>query len=123
MARLRAIDLSLLDGYQDGLKALQEERRQLAAELDRLEATPDRKEQLLERVDAAMGLLDRLDAAAAGAEPDLTREVLAEVVTRIEVWFVHERHGRRTRCHFTRALVYVREDVALVYAGVLHSLK
>jgi hypothetical protein len=40
------------------------------------------------------------------------------VVTRIEVWFHHEPYGTRTRCKFAQALVWVREDVALVYLSV-----
>lgn len=128
IGRLRSIDPDLLDGYQVGLKALQKEKSEAEAELKRIEDTPDAKEDLLRQVDAAVAVLRRLEAAVdavtgddagAGAGDDL-RAVLSEVVTRIEVWFSHEPYGKRTRCKFLRAPVYVREDVALVYTGVLN---
>jgi len=61
-------------------------------------------------------VLRRLDRASTAEEPDLLREVLAEAVTKVEVWFHHEPRGKRVGCAFARALVWVREDVALLYA-------
>jgi DNA invertase Pin-like site-specific DNA recombinase len=114
--RLRSIDRALLDGYQQGLKALQAERDQLAAELRRAADEPSRAEELREKAEGALDVLRRLDGATTAEEPDLLRELLAEVVSKVEVWFHHEPRGKRVRCTFARALVWVREDVALLYA-------
>jgi septal ring factor EnvC (AmiA/AmiB activator) len=122
MTRLRSIDRSLLDGYQQGLKELQAEREQLEAELHRAEAQPSRGAELREKAEAAAETFRRLDAATAAGEPDLLREVLAEVVAKVEIWFSHEQEGKRTRCRFARALVWLREDVALIYTNATNAL-
>jgi DNA invertase Pin-like site-specific DNA recombinase len=121
--RLRSIDLDLLDGYQQGLKAIKAEREQLAAELRRAEAEPTQAAELRGKIEGALDVLRRLGAATAGQEPDLLREVLAEVVTKVEVWFSHETTGKRTRCRFARALVWVREDIALIYTMLTGSVE
>jgi site-specific DNA recombinase len=119
LARLRSIDRALFDGYQEGLKQLQAERQQVEADLRQAEATPTRAEDQRRQVEGALKVLRRLDMATAADEPDLLREVLAEVVTKIEVWFSHEPWGtKRVRCKFAQAPVWVREDVALLYANV-----
>jgi DNA invertase Pin-like site-specific DNA recombinase len=118
IARLRSIDLSLLDGYQKGLKALQAERDQAEADLRREEAAPRPAGETMARVKKAVAKLQALSTAAAASEADLLRELLAEVVTKIEVWFHHEQTPRRVRCKFARALVWVRDDVALLYTDV-----
>jgi site-specific DNA recombinase len=123
IGRLRSIDRALLDGYQQGLKSLQAERDQLAAELRRAEAQPDRAADLRGKVAAALDVFRRLDAATAAGEPDLLREVLAEAVTKVEVWFSHEPYGKRVRCRFARALVWVPEDVALIYTMLSGSVE
>jgi DNA invertase Pin-like site-specific DNA recombinase len=122
IGRLRSIDRSLFDGYQQGLKALQAERDELAAELRRAEAEPTQAAELRGKVEAALDVLRRLDVATAAEEPDLLREVLAEVVSKVEVWFSHESTGKRTRCRFARAPVWVREDIALIYTNLTCSV-
>ena len=77
-------------------------------------AQPRPAEDVLAQVDAAVALLRSLDAAAAAREPDLVLELLAQVVTKVELWFSSEQQGKRVRRRFARALVWVREDVALV---------
>jgi DNA invertase Pin-like site-specific DNA recombinase len=123
VARLVTIDRSLLDGFQQNLKALQAERDQLAKELARTEAGPTRGAELREKAEAALDVLRRLDLAAAAEEPDLLREVLGEAVAKVELWYSHETQGKRTRCRFSRALVWLREDVALIYMKVTNSRK
>ena len=119
MARLRTIDLSLIQGYQEGLKVVQAERDEKAAELNRLETEPTPAAERRRRVEEAMTVLRRLNLASAEGEPDLLRELLAEAVAKIEVWFHHEPFGKtKTRCKFARALVWVREDVALLCTKV-----
>jgi site-specific DNA recombinase len=121
IARLCTIDMSLFDGYQANLKTMQAVRDRLGAELRREEATPTPAGDVLRRVDAAVVKMRALSSAAASKEPDLLRELLAEVVERIEVWFHHEPYGKKTRCKFAKALVWVREDVSLLYANVLNA--
>jgi transposase len=121
--RLCSIDRDLLVGYQQRLKAMKAERDQLAAELRRAEVEPTGAAELRGKVEGALEVLRRLDAATAAKEPDLLREVLAEVVTKVEVWFSHESSGRRTRCRFARALVWVREDIALIYTMLSGSVE
>jgi hypothetical protein len=98
--------------------ALQAELNQLAAELKRAEAAPPQAAELREKVGGALDVLRQLDMASAAAEPDLLREVLAEVVAKIKVWFSHKPYGQRVRCRFAQAVVWVREDVALVCTNV-----
>jgi DNA invertase Pin-like site-specific DNA recombinase len=116
--RLRSIDRSLLARYQEGLKALQAEQDQLEAELRHAESAPRPAEALLAKVDRAVAKLQELSTAVAAKEPDRLRELLAEVVTKVEMWFSHETQGKRVRCKFARGLVWLREDVALIYEGV-----
>jgi hypothetical protein len=123
IGRLRSIDRALLDGYQQGLKAIQAERDQLAADLRRAASESTHADELRGKVEGALEVLRRLDAAAAAGEPDLLRDVLAEVVAKVELWFSHEQEGKRTRCRFARALVWLREDVALIYTEVTNSKK
>jgi site-specific DNA recombinase len=123
IGRLRSIDRSLLDGYQLGLKVLQAERDGLEAELARAEAGPTRGAELREKAEGALDVLRRLDLAAAAEEPDLLREVLGEAVAKVELWFSHEQVGKRVRCRFAQALVWLREDVALIYTKVTNSKK
>ena len=85
-------------------------------ELRRAADEPSRAEELREKAEGALDVLRRLDGATTAEEPDLLRELLAEVVSKVEVWFHHEPRGKRVRCTFARALVWVREDVALLYA-------
>jgi site-specific DNA recombinase len=116
--RLRSIERSLLKGYQEGLKAIQVERDQVEAELRRAEATPTQAVDQRRQVEAAVDILRRLDAASTAGEPDLLRDVLSEAVDRIELWFSHDTHGKRVRCKFVQALVWVREDVGLLCTNV-----
>jgi site-specific DNA recombinase len=118
IARLRSIDLTLLDGFQQGLKDLQVERDQLERELRLVESEPTRTADLRRQVEKAQQVLTRLSLAAAAAEPDLLREVLSEAIARIEVWFAHKQHSKQVRCTFAKALVWLREDVALIYESL-----
>jgi hypothetical protein len=117
-ARLVNIDRQLLAGFQKRLKGVQAERDRLAGELARAEAGPSYSKDLKEQARAAVDALKRLDATA---EPEALKELLAEVVTKVECWFVHQKQGKRTRCRFAKALVWLREDVALVYSIVASS--
>ena len=121
IARLRSIDRSLLEDYQQGVKALRAERDKVDAELRRAGSEPTRAADQRQQVEGAVDVLRRLDVASAADEPDLLRDVLAEAVTKIEVWFCHEPRGKQIRCKFARALVWVREDVALLYSIVPNS--
>jgi DNA invertase Pin-like site-specific DNA recombinase len=118
IGRLRSIDLKLLDGYQENLKALQAERDGVEAELRREESSPRPAGEIMAKVKKAVAKMQALDSAAGAKEPDLLRELLAEVVAKVEVWFHHERQGKRVRCIFAKALVWVREDVALLYTNL-----
>ena len=67
--RLRSIDRSFLDDFQERLKAVQAERDQVEDELRRAEGTPTQAADQRRQVEAAVDVLKRLDAAAASSEP------------------------------------------------------
>jgi DNA invertase Pin-like site-specific DNA recombinase len=119
--KMMTIADDLLPAFQGELQAVQKERDRLLAEADRLEARAAGPSDLEALVDAAEGVLRRLDEAEALGEHDLLRDALAALVDRIDVLFTqHDTPpGRkRRRATFYRALVYLKDDAVLKFANV-----
>ncbi len=112
-------DATLLPALRERLRQRQQERDTVAAEAEALERAVAPGVDAEAEADAALALADRLDETD-GYE---LRDVLAEAVAYIELFFVQEPYGKaRTRSRFTRGLVHVRPgllaDVLCDYSSV-----
>jgi site-specific DNA recombinase len=112
--RLLAVDDDLVGEVSAQLRALKDERRRLAAELERAEAppvAPDTEAVLRE----ARRLVGRLREVLDEADPSDLRAVLQELVSKVELWFTHEeRHSGGkpwTRTTFERGLIHRRPQL------------
>ncbi len=103
-------DPRLVPELRAALKARQDERDSAAAELEAAGARPSPAADLEADVDAAVAVMGRLVESLREGDAEALRAVLVEMVSYVELWFRHEPHGTRTRCHYARGLVYRRQD-------------
>ena len=102
---------SVRPGIYRKLEDLTEERRRLNGELEALSRHSASEQDSQTEIDRAIEALHDLGDALQKAEPDDTKELLASIVTRIELFYYHEGtdEGRKTST-FTHGVIYLRPD-------------
>jgi hypothetical protein len=107
----------------DSIKAIgqtvrewQTEREQVTEEIGRLERRADQAEdeKVLKECEAHLW---HLQDAFASSDPADVRDVLREMVSKVELWFTHRRTAKQTRNTFARGRVYLRLDRRLLAGG------
>ena len=95
------------------------EREQLVDKIDRLERGADHSEaeQLVKECEAALW---RLQDVLNEGDPEEVRNVLREMVSKVELWFNHCETAKQTRNTFARGLIHLRLDFRVV-GGVTPS--
>jgi site-specific DNA recombinase len=91
-------------GIAATVRAWRTEREAVQGEIDRLE-TDASKTDAEAVLAAAEGQLWRLREMILGDDPLLVREVLRELLSKVELWFVHRRTAQQTRGRFVRGLI------------------
>jgi DNA repair exonuclease SbcCD ATPase subunit len=111
--RIFSAPASLTNTLYAKLEQLRAERDRLRAQLEaaeRQKAGTDRQE--FKEVEDAISALADLRGAFEKAHPAATRELLASLVSRIDLFFDRHQHGKYTRTTFREGLVHVRPDPA-----------
>jgi site-specific DNA recombinase len=116
--RMSLIDHDLLTEYAAKVRAWKAEREKLSADLNHL-INPPEHVNLDEVFHTAERQMYRLREAFAKADPFKVREVLRELVTKVELWFDHRPMKGKTRCIFRRGVIHVRPQQD---AGLTSSL-
>jgi site-specific DNA recombinase len=107
---LSGLSPDAINGIAQAVRASREVQEHLARELDLLERGTDRAitEKVLREAEAHLW---RLQDALGSADPALMRDVLRDLVSRIEVWFTHRKTAKQTRNTFARGLIHTRVAV------------
>jgi DNA repair exonuclease SbcCD ATPase subunit len=104
---------SLTGALYTKLEQMRAERDRLRAQLDDAKRQRDGTDhQEVKAVEEAISALRNLRGAFEKAEPSDTRELLASVVSRIDLFFDRHQHGKYTRTTFREGLIHVRPDPA-----------
>jgi chromosome segregation ATPase len=99
----------------DDLRELRTKRDRLTAELEALEATvPRPKGDIGKRTDQAIAAIQWLGEGLASADPARVREVLNQIVERIELWFDHEKSAKLTKSYFRKGVIHFRKPTSLL---------
>jgi site-specific DNA recombinase len=120
MERLALIDRDLLADFTATVRGWKADRDRLAAELRRLQK-PGPAADVEEAVRAVEAKLARLRETLADAEPCQVREVLREMVSKVELHFDIQPRKGKTRSIFRRGLIYVRPQEGLDLSSMLSS--
>lgn len=98
-------------GLYRKLEDLTEERRRLTGELETLSRHAATEQDSRAEIDRAIETLHNLSDALQKAEPEDTKELLASIVTKIELFYDHEEteNGRKTS-EFSHGVIYLRPD-------------
>jgi DNA invertase Pin-like site-specific DNA recombinase len=102
-----------IPGLVEKLRQKERQRDDLVRELKRAE-TESPSLELEERIAAAEAMLWRLEDALKDEELPLLREVLRELVSRVELHWTHEKTAKLTRCRLNRGVVYLRANEGLL---------
>lgn len=103
-----------LTSLREALLELQQERAALAARIDAAaKQTPKAVASLDDRVARAVALLDCLEEALVLADPAVSRELLGQLLERLEGYYDRRETAKRTYSPFSRALVFPRADLVL----------
>lgn len=97
-----------------GLKELKGQRDRVAAELNALRARSVAQEPLEARIEAYLANVSRLKEVFDKADPAAVRQLLREVIDRIELHFSHSAEiGKKKRVYtkFARGLIYLKSEV------------
>jgi DNA invertase Pin-like site-specific DNA recombinase len=111
--RLLTEDEKLLPVLRGQLHKMQDKHDRLAAELAALEAQPSAAEEakgLEARIEKAVALVGRLVELRDRADPAALRDVLNEMVSRVEMHFEHTQSGKHRRSRFQYGLIHLRPD-------------
>ena len=101
------------------LEQWQDQRHDLKAQLDALvDARPAGNPEAA--VNAALGHLTRLERLLDKCNPKLLKDVIGQMVAKVECWFDHVPYGKRKRCVLSRGKVHLRPDL-LVNRDVPHA--
>jgi len=104
---------SLTSTLYTKLEQMRAERDRLRAQLEDAKRQRDGTDhQEVKEVEEAISALRNLGGAFEKAEPSDTRELLASVVSRIDLFFDRHQHGKYTRTTFREGLIHVRPDPA-----------
>jgi site-specific DNA recombinase len=120
MERMALIDRDLLTEYAAKVRGWKEERDRLAAELERMER-PTGTARLEEVLKIAEAHLYRLREAIVDADPRIVRQLLGELVSRVELHFDHVQRPKSVRSVFRRGLIYVRPQEALDLSDLVNA--
>jgi site-specific DNA recombinase len=101
-----------LPGVIERLRAKEQERDGLQAELSRLD-TESAARDLEKEIALAESLLWRLQESVKAEDLPLLREVLREMVARVELRWTHKEHGSLTKARFEGGTVYLRASEGL----------
>jgi DNA invertase Pin-like site-specific DNA recombinase len=103
-------DDALVPQLRADLLELVQERDDLAGRLEAAKRSRPDPARLEALVDAALAFAGRLEEAAALADPEAVREMLRQLVARVELWFGERQCGKAKRYPFARGLIYLRTD-------------
>ncbi len=106
-------DEALALTYRDEVKRLQGERDRAAGDLDTARRSTAQAPDPAELIEAAIGIIARLDETLKRGTPAEVRAVLHDHIEKVELWFDREEKGRETHCTFARGLIWLREDSPL----------
>ena len=103
----------LRPGLYRKLEELIEERKRLVAELDALSRHEHSVKDSQAEIDRAIDALKNLGEALNKAKPEDTKQLLASIVTKIELFYEHEEtnNGRQSST-FTHGIIYVRPNAS-----------
>jgi len=101
----------LRPGLYRKLEELIEEWKRLTTEIETLSRYNASENDSPAEIERAMRALGSLSEALGNAKPEDTKELLASIVTKIELYYDHKESesGRKTS-EFTHGLIYVRPD-------------
>jgi site-specific DNA recombinase len=111
--RLLTEDEKLLPALREQLGKMRDEQDRVAAELAALEAQPAAEEDakaLEAKIDAAVALVGRLVELRGRADPAALRDMLGEMVARVELHFEHRQAAGKRRSRLLHGLIHLRPD-------------
>jgi site-specific DNA recombinase len=111
--RLAMLPDDLAEEFAANLREWNDERRRLTADLEQLGQGTGRAD-MEEGVRLAEEELWRMREALTGDDLPLLREVLRELISRVELWFTSRRTAKLTRWEFTRGRLWIRLDRKLM---------
>ena len=110
--RILAAPESIASTLYGKLEKLQDQRRQLQADLEALERSADRPDATeAAKVEEAISALWTLREAIAEANESDLRNLLDQVISRVDLYFAHEQHGKKMKSIFRRGVVQLRPQV------------
>jgi site-specific DNA recombinase len=107
--RLTTVDADLMGDVAVKVREWKEQRVAVQAELRRIE-NDSPVDRLEEEIAAAEGVLWRLSDALEAEDVPLLRQLLRELVARVELHWTHEEKKRLTRCRLDRGEVVLRSS-------------
>ena len=111
--RLMEVSREVVPALNAKLRERQQEKKELETRIRRLE-TESGVEDLERRIAAAENVLWRLQEAVQTEDFPLLRELLREMVSRVELRWTHVKKAKVTRCRLEGGVVYLRPDPQLV---------
>jgi hypothetical protein len=113
--RLLTEDESLLPVLRQQLREMQAQHDRLARELAEAQTPSDARSEFDEQVGRAIGLLDRLPELWQNAPPAALRNVLGEMVARVDLHFEHTIKSGRKRCRLVKGAIHPKGAGGPVY--------
>jgi DNA invertase Pin-like site-specific DNA recombinase len=118
MERMALIDPDLLTEYAAKVREWKEERDRLATELEAL-SRPAAGPDLDEMVKAAEEQLYRLREAVQEADAGMVRELLREMISKVDLHFSHTVKRRQVRSRITKGVIHLRPQEGVALADLL----
>jgi site-specific DNA recombinase len=123
--RLLTEDERLLPVLREQVREMQEEHDRLAQELAAIgsETPGAARAEFDELAERAVGLLERLTEVWQQAPPALLRDVLSEMVARVDLYFEHDVRGSRKRSRFVHGVIHPKGEEGRDYSHTNCSKK